>query len=445
MVQRLDGDRPHVLILGAGFAGLNAARRLRGAPVRVTLVDRQNHHLFQPLLYQVATGGLDASAIARPIRRILRHQQNAEVLLGEATRVDLERRVVQLTDGELGYDYLVVATGASHSYFGHDEWALLAPGLKTLDDALEIRRRILLAFERAEREPDPGAQAEWTTFVVIGAGPTGVELAGTLAEIVRSTLVHDFRHVHPECARVILLEALPRVLPPFPERLSHKARLQLERLGVLVRTGAMVSQIDAGGVVAGGERIGARTVLWAAGVAASPLARTLGVPLDRAGRVLVELDLSVPGRPEVMVAGDLAHVPRNGAMVPGVAQAAIQEGRHAALNVVSSLRGRPRAPFRYRDRGNLATIGRKAAVGQIGRVQLSGQIAWLAWLAVHLVYLVGFRSRVLVLLDWAYSYLTYERGARLITGTSRRSPAAGLMRQATLSSDFLQERPEAPR
>ncbi len=444
MAATFDGSRPRVVILGGGFAGLSAARRLRWAPVRVTVVDRQNHHLFQPLLYQVATGGLDPSEIARPIRRILRRQENAEVLLAEATAIDLGRRVIELSDGSLEYDYLILGTGAAHSYFGHDEWARFAPGLKTLDDALEIRRRVLLAFERAERELDPEEQERWMTFAVIGGGPTGVELAGTLAEIVQRTLARDFRHIHPECARVILIEALPRVLPPFPEKLSEKARQQLVKLGVEVRTNAMVSAIDAEGVVAGGQRIAARTVLWGAGVAASPLARTLETQLDKAGRVEVASDLSVPGHPEVMVVGDLAHVKRDGGLVPGVAQAAIQEGKHAALNILASLRDAGRAPFRYRDRGTLATIGRKAAVGQIGRVQLSGQVAWLAWLAVHLVYLVGFRNRLLVLLDWAYSYFTYERGARLITGVSRRSPAAGLMRQASLSSDFLQEREGAP-
>jgi NADH:ubiquinone reductase (H+-translocating) len=414
--------RPRVIVVGGGFGGLEAARALEGAPVRVTLVDRRNHHLFQPLLYQVATAALNPADISAPIRNVLAHQLNAEVALGEVASVDVARRWLRLSDGaELPYDFLVLATGATHSYFGRDDWAPLAPGLKTVEDALEIRRRILTAFERAEREPDPAARAALLTFVVIGAGPTGVELAGALSEIARHTLAADFRHIDPESARVILLEALPHVLPPYPPALQHAARRQLERLGVEVRTGGKVTAIDGDGVTVGDERILARTVLWGAGVAASPLARTLGVPLDRAGRVVVEPDLTVPGHPEIAVIGDLAALKQpDGSPVPGVAPAAIQEGRHAARNVLRAVRGEPRVPFRYRDKGTLATIGRAAAVARIGRWQFSGFPAWLAWLLVHIFFLIGFRNRVAVILQWGWSYLTFKRGARLITDTAEQ-------------------------
>jgi NADH:ubiquinone reductase (H+-translocating) len=409
-------DAHHVVIVGAGFGGLYAARALRAAPVRVTLVDRQNHHTFQPLLYQVATAGLNATEVAYPIRRILRRQENALVLMMNVTAVDLAARRVIADEGELTYDSLILATGASHSYFGRDDWAPFAPGLKSIDDALEIRRRVLLAFEAAEREEDPAERRAWTTFVVVGAGPTGVELAGALVEIARHTLVGDFRRIDPTQARVILLEGAPRVLPPYPEELSEKARRQLERLGVEVRTGARVTSIDPFGVIAAGEQIAARTVLWAAGVAASPLARSLGVPLDRVGRVSVEPDLTVPGYPEAYVIGDLAAVRKDGGLVPGVAPAAIQEGKHAAMNIRLTLVGLPREPFRYVDKGSLATIGRAAGVAEIGRLRLSGMVAWLAWLLVHIFFLIGFRNSFVVLLDWAWSYVTYERGARVITG-----------------------------
>lgn len=405
-----------VVILGGGFAGLEAARRLRGAPVRVTVVDRRNHHLFQPLLYQVATAGLNPADIASPIRKILRWQQNAEVLLAEATGVDPERRLVLLADGELSYDFLVVATGTTHSYFGRDDWAAFAPGLKTVEDALEIRRRILFAFEAAECEDDPGRRRAWMTFVVVGGGPTGVELAGALREISSFTLARDFRHIEPEAARILLVEALPRVLPSYPEDLSEKARRQLARMGVEVRTGARVTALDAQGVTLGEERITARTVLWGAGVSASPLGRALGAPLDRAGRVLVQPDLSVPGHPEVFVIGDLAHFEQDGQAVFGVAPAAIQAGRHVARAILADLEDRPRSAFRYRDKGTMATIGRARAVAMIGPVHLSGFLAWVAWLVIHLFFLIGFRNRLLVLLEWAWSYLTFERGARLITG-----------------------------
>jgi len=412
---------PRVVVIGAGFAGLNAARALAGRPVRVIVVDRRNHHLFQPLLYQVATAALSPGDIAAPIRHVLRAQRNAEVILGDVARVDAAARTLHLADGaRVPYDLLVVATGATHSYFGHADWAPLAPGLKTLEDALEIRRRIFTAFERAEREPAPAARRALLTFVVVGAGPTGVELAGALAEIARYTLSADFRHISPENARVVLLEAAPRVLPAYPERLSEAARRQLERIGVEVRTSAQVTGIDAAGVAVGGERIESRTVLWGAGVAASPIAASLGAPLDGSGRVEVRPDLSVPGHPEIFVAGDLARIVQDGAPVPGVAPAAIQEGRHGARNALRRARGRRTLPFRYRDRGALATIGRAAAVGNVRGLELTGLPAWLAWLGVHIAFLIGFRNRVAVLLGWAWSYATFDRGARLITETAEQ-------------------------
>jgi len=406
--------------VGAGFAGLYAARALAGAPVQVTVVDRRNHHLFQPLLYQVATAALNPADIAAPIRRVLRRQRNAEVILAEVTGVDLPWRRVLLADGALPYDRLILATGATHSYFGHPEWAGVAPGLKSVEDALEIRRRILTAFERAEREADGERQAAELTFVVIGAGPTGVELAGAIAEIARHALGSDFRHIAPERSRVLLLEGGPAVLPTYPEALRASAARQLQRLGVEVRTGALVTGVDAEGVEVAGERLAARTVLWAAGVQASPLARALGTPLDRAGRVRVAADLSVPGHPEVQVVGDLASLEQDGQPVPGVAPAAIQQGRHAAANVLRALSGAPALAFRYRDKGALATIGRGSAVARLGRLELSGLLAWLAWLFIHVLFLIGFRSRAAVILQWAWSYLTFDRGARLITETAEQ-------------------------
>jgi NADH dehydrogenase len=408
---------PHVVIVGGGFGGLWAARALARDPVRVTLFDRRNHHLFQPLLYQVATAGLNPSDIAAPIRQILRRQRNATVLLGEVSRVDVSARRLATVEGlEIAYDYLILATGATHSYFGRDDWARHAPGLKTIEDALEIRRRVFLAFEAAEREDDPARRAPWLTFVIIGAGPTGVEMAGALAEIARHTLADDFRRIDPRRARVVLVEGMDRVLPPYPPPLSAKARRQLERLGVEVRTGARVSEIDAEGVRVGDEHLPARTVVWAAGVQASPLARSLGAPLDRAGRVRVRPDLTIPEREDVYVIGDLAAVEQDGRPVPGVSPAAMQEGVHAARNIRLSIEGRPREPFRYWDKGSFATIGRGAAVGEIlGKLRLSGFVAWVAWLTIHIFFLIGFRNRVFVLLSWAYSYLTYRRGARLIT------------------------------
>jgi NADH dehydrogenase len=410
--------RPHVVIVGGGFAGLWAARALAGDDVRITLVDRGNHHLFQPLLYQVATAGLTAPDIAAPLRHILRSQANATVLMGTVVAIDADARRLRLEDGSaLDYDALLLASGATHAYFGHDEWAPHAPGLKTLDDALHIRRRILSAFERAEAETDPEARRALLTFAIVGGGPTGVELAGTLAEIARHTLKSEFRRIDPRSARVLLLEAGPRVLSTFPPALSARAKRHLERLGVEVRTGGAVQAIDATGVQCAGERIEARTVLWAAGVAASPLGRMLGAPLDRAGRVQVAPDLSVPGRPGVFVAGDLASLARtDGRPVPGVAPAAKQMGRHAAGAIRAHLAGRAAQPFRYRDYGNLATIGRMAAVVDLGRVRLAGAPAWWFWLLAHVFFLIGFRNRIAVLLDWTWSYWTYQRAARIILG-----------------------------
>jgi NADH:quinone reductase (non-electrogenic) len=409
--------RPEVVIVGGGFGGLYAARALKSAPVHVTIVDRRNHHLFQPLLYQVATAALNPADIAAPIRSVFRGWRNVSVILAEAVAVDTDVRKLSLADGELTYDYLVLATGATHSYFGHDEWATFAPGLKSIEDALEIRRRVLLAYEMAERERDPERRREWLTFVIIGGGPTGVELAGALAEISRQALSREFQHIDPSHARIILVEGVSRVLPPYPEDLSAKARTQLERLGVDVWTGARVTGIDASGVNLGQERIGARTVLWAAGVAASPLPKALGVPLDRAGRVLVRPDLTLPGHDDVFVIGDLAAVEQAGKPVPGVAPAAIQMGRHVARSIRRAIAGQPREPFRYWDKGSFATIGRGKAVGELrGGWKLSGFPAWLAWLAIHIFFLIGFRNRVLVIFQWAYSYVTFRRGARLITG-----------------------------
>jgi NADH dehydrogenase len=412
----MGSERPEVVIVGGGFGGLYAARALRGARVHVTIVDRRNHHLFQPLLYQVATAALNPADIAAPIRSVFRGARNVSVLLAEATGVDVAAKKLLLADGALPYDYLVLATGATHAYFGHDEWAPFAPSLKTIEDALDIRRRVLLAYEMAERDPEH--RREWLTFVIIGGGPTGVELAGALAEISRQALSREFQHIDPSHARIILIEGMTRVLPTYPEDLSVKARAQLEHLGVDVWTGARVTGIDSTGVMLGHERILARTVVWAAGVAASPLAKSLGAPLDRAGRVRVDPTLALPGRNDVYVVGDLATVTQDGEPVPGVAPAAIQMGRHAARNIVRAIAGLPAEPFRYRDKGSFATIGRGKAVGVLaGGLKLSGFPAWVAWLAIHIFFLIGFRNRVLVLFQWAYSYVTFRRGARLITGT----------------------------
>jgi NADH dehydrogenase len=406
----------HVVIVGGGFGGIAAARALKRAPVRVTLLDRHNYHVFQPLLYQVAMAGLSPGDIASPIRWMLRRAERVTVLLAEAREVDATRRVVRLDGGEIGYDFLILAAGAAHGYFGHDDWEALAPGLKTLDDALTMRRRVLLAFERAERERDDGARSRLLTFVIVGGGPTGVELAGALAEISRHTLARQFRSFDPRSARVILVEAGPDLLTMYPPTLRAAAERSLARLGVEVRKGTPVTGVDAGGVTIGERRIDAATVLWAAGVSASALAVGLGAPLDKAGRVVVGRDLSVPGHPEVFVIGDLAAFVHDGQLLPGVAQVAIQQGRHAARMVECEIEGRPRPPFRYVNRGNMATIGRAAAIADLGWLRLSGWPAWVAWLLLHIMKLVGFRNRLGVLLQWTWAYFTYQRSVRLITG-----------------------------
>lgn len=418
-----------VVIVGSGFGGLYAVRALAKSSVSITLVDRQNYHLFQPLLYQVATAGLSPGDIASPIRGLVGRNSNVSVHMGTVTRVDLKAKRVHLADEVVDYDQLILAPGVSHSYFGHGEWEPFAPGLKTLDDALEIRRRVLLAFEEAEREADPVARAAWLNFVVVGAGPTGVELAGAVAELARFTVAGEFRHFDPTKANVVLVEAGPRVLSAFDERLSEKALKSLRKLGVDVRLDTRVTQIGAERVTlqSGAPQSGApqsygllaRTVLWAAGVEASPLAKSLGVELDRSGRVKVQNDLTIPGYPEVSVIGDLASFDTgDGHTLPGLAPVAIQQGRHAAKNVLAVLAGKPRTEFRYRDKGTMATVGRAVGVAQTGRLQLSGFLGWLAWLFVHILYLIGFRNRLLVMIQWAWAFLTYGRSARLITGTT---------------------------
>ncbi|MCH7791574.1 MAG: NAD(P)/FAD-dependent oxidoreductase [Planctomycetes bacterium] len=412
-------SQPHVVIVGGGFGGLTAARWLRRAPVRVTLVDRENHHLFQPLLYQVATAMLSPADIASPIRHVLRRQRNARVILAEVTGVDPSRRVVALDEGELEYDFLVLATGATHSYFGHADWPTHAPGLKTIDDALEIRRRFMLAFERAERQEDGAARRAMLTFVVVGAGPTGVELAGAMIEIARRVIPRDFRVIDTSSARVILFEAQDRVLPAFPAAISVRALRDLKRMGIEVRLGETVTRIDDQGVSIGPERIGAGNVIWAAGVQGSPTGASLGVPMDDNGRVRVEPDLSIPGYGEVFVIGDLAHVldERSGGTVPGMAPGAIQMGRHVARTIASRAHGgTDTRAFRFVDKGMLATIGRGRAVAAIGGRCIGGWPAWVLWAFVHVLFLIGFRNRLAVMAQWAWAYVTYQRGARLITG-----------------------------
>jgi NADH:ubiquinone reductase (H+-translocating) len=439
MTTRSAAERPHVVIVGGGFGGLTTAKALAKAPVRITLIDRKNHHLFQPLLYQVAMAGLSPADIASPIRSILSGQENlSQVLLAEVTGFDFEKRQVLVHDSgdhSIEYDYLVLAVGAETNYFGHDEWAETAPGLKDLDDAVEIRRRVLLAFEEAEREPDDARRRELMTFVVIGGGPTGVELAGSLIELGRFVLARDFERISPQSARVLLVEAGPKVLGTFGDELAAKAVEQLEGLGVEVLTGRPVTDITPEGVRIDDEFIRARTVVWGAGVRATTLNGRLGVPVDRAGRVLVEPDCSLPGRAEVFAIGDMAaFLHQDGKPLPGVSPVAMQQARSVAKNIVRSIAGRPREKFVYDDRGTMATIGRRRAIAVIRGWKLSGRPAWLAWLLIHLVFLIGFRNRFSVLLNWAWSYVTYQRGARLITGPRleagppRREPAAGAER-----------------
>ncbi len=412
----------HVVIIGGGFAGLSAARALKDAPVYVTLIDRSNHHLFQPLLYQVAMAGLSAPEIATPIRSVLRNQKNARVLLGDVVGVDLARKRVELRSGErLAYDFVVVAAGARTNFFGKDEWAKYALGLKDLDDALEIRERVLLAFEAAEREPDEHRRERLLSFVVVGGGPTGVELAGALAELSRFVLARDFRHIQPGATRITLVEGGPRVLGQFDPESSSAAEKQLADLGVEVRTGERVENIDAEGVHLAGELLPAATVLWGAGVRAASLAELLGVPTDRAGRIVVEEDCSVSGRPEVFAVGDIAcFTGPDGKPLPGLAPVAIQQGKAVGENIARTVLGQERIPFRYVHKGAMATIGRSRAVAERGRMRSSGFIAWIMWLAVHVLYLVGFRNRLVVVFDWVLSYLTYGRGARIITGRQLR-------------------------
>jgi NADH:ubiquinone reductase (H+-translocating) len=409
---------PRVVIVGAGFGGLTAARRVAKLPVQVTLVDRRNHHTFQPLLYQVATAGLSPGEIAAPIRSILKARTNVEVLLEEVIDFDLDRKQVITKAKSLDYDFLIIASGATHAYFGHEEWEPLAPGLKAIEDALEIRRRVLLAFELAEIQAAEGGNATPLQFVVIGAGPTGVELAGTLAEVAHHSMNHEFRKIDPRQARILLIEGGPRVLPAYSEDLSRKAETQLRHLGVEVRTSHMVTGVEPGAVWTGNEKLPASVTLWAAGVAASPLGKRLKVPVDRAGRVLVRPDLSIPGHAEVFAIGDLAALnDESGKLLPGVAQVAIQQGNWAAEMIARDLENQPRRDFHYHDKGSLATIGRAAAVAQFGKFEISGYFAWLAWLFIHILFLIGFRNRLLVMTQWAFSYFTYERGARLITGS----------------------------
>ncbi len=420
LVTTPSSGRLRVVIIGGGFAGLAAARALRHAAADVTVVDRTNHHLFQPLLYQVATAMLAPSDISVPIRWILRSVRNARVVLGTVTKIDLTRRVIVLDESgdELAYDRLIVAAGMRNQYFGHDEWEAHAPGLKSLDDALRVRRRFLMAFERAETAPSEAERRQWLTFVVVGGGPTGVELAGMLPEVA-TAFRSEFRQIDPTSLRVILLEGGPRLLAAFPPALSDRAKRDLESLGVEVRLQAVVSAIDDDGVVlANGERIEAREIFWAAGIAASPLTADLQAPTDRSGRVLVSPDLSVPGQPEVFVVGDIAAIPREGGgWVPGVAPTANQTGRHAARMILADLAGQPRSPFQWFNKGDLATIGRRRAVATVAGVNVAGTLAWLLWLFVHVLYLVGFRNRLSVLLQWGYAYLTFQRGVRLITGS----------------------------
>lgn len=421
--------KPRVIIVGGGFGGLYAARALKRADIDLLVLDRTNYHLFQPLLYQVATATLAPTDITAPIRHLLWRQRNTVVLMTTVVAVDAARHVVRTEDGlSYRYDYLILAAGARHAYFGHPEWEAIAPGLKSIDDAIELRHRLLTAFERAETIADPAERAEWLTFVVVGGGPTGVELAGMIPTIAKHTLVKEYRRFDARDTRVVLLEGGPRILPTYRPELGEHARNDLTTLGVEVRTGALVTSVERGAVHVGGETIRTRTVMWAAGNAASPLGRTLGVPVDRAGRVPVEPDLSAPGHPEVFVIGDLASISTRGKPVPGVAPAAMQMGAHAAKNIRRDLEQRPRTPFVYRNKGDLATIGRYRAIADFGRFQVTGSLAWWFWLFLHIMYLAGFRNRISVLIEWGYAYFTYARGARLITGTLPRALGASVSR-----------------
>jgi NADH dehydrogenase len=410
-----DSTVPHVVIVGGGFGGLLAARGLRNAPVRVTIIDRNNYHLFQPLLYQVATAGLSPADIAAPIRNVVGRQRNTSVIMAEVVGVDTKAQRVLLPDRSVPYDYLILATGARYNYFGHPEWESLAPGLKSITDATSIREKILLAFESAEMERDPEKQRALMTFILVGAGPTGVEMAGAIAELAHRALARDFRHIDPTSARILLLEAGPRILTAFPEDLAEKAKQALERMGVEVRTNAAVEKVDETGVVVGGKHIPSHTVLWTAGVIASPAGTWLGAETDRAGRVKVQADLSVPGHPNIFVIGDTALALQDGKPLPGVAPVAMQQGRYVADLITRRIQGRPEQPFHYHDKGNVATVGRSFAIVDLGRVKLSGFLAWVLWMAIHIFYLIGFRNRLLVMLEWAWAYFTFQRGARLIT------------------------------
>lgn len=411
---------PRVVIIGGGFGGLYAAKELANKPVSMILLDRTNHHLFQPLLYQVATAGLSPGDIAQPIRHILKHAENLEVVLANADRIDVAEKAVVCADRKVPYDYLIVAAGARHSYFGHDEWEQFAPGLKNLPDVLELRRRILFAFEAAEIAETAAERQKALTFVVVGAGPTGVEMAGAIAELAHKSLADDFHHVNPKDARIVLVDAAPRVLPAFTPGLSESARKQLEQLKVEVRTGVIVKDVGPDGVHVGDELIPARTIVWAAGNAASPLGKSLGVELDRAGRVKVNEDLTVPGHPEIFVIGDMAlFTYQTGEPLPGVCPVAMQMGRHAARNILAAAEGRPMSPFRYHDKGQMATIGRNRAIADLKVVRFGGFLAWLSWLFIHLIFLIGFRNQFFVFLQWTWAYLTYSKGARLIYGTFR--------------------------
>ncbi len=439
----MSADLPHVVILGAGFGGLAAAKALKGAPVRVTLVDKRNHHLFQPLLYQVATAALAATDIAAATRVVLKRQKNATVMMARATAIDPARKVVTLQDGELAYDYLILAAGMTNSYFGHDEWAEHAPGLKSLEEALDIRRRVLLAYEAAERETDAEARKELMTFVVIGGGPTGVELAGALQEIAQRTMAKNFRNFDPTKARVLLLEGSPRLLAAFPEDLSASALAQLQHLGVEVRLNTRAKNIDARGVQFEGVHVAARTVLWAAGVAGVPIAKTLGVSTDRSGRIAVEPTLVAKGLSSVYVIGDLAALAQDGEQLPGVAQNAIQGGRAAAKNILLSVRGEPLVAYRYKDLGSMATIGRSHAVAVAGKLKFTGVLAWLAWLFVHLMALVGYRNRLMVFMEWAFAYISYSRSARIILERPVKSMETAPVSQMSAPQPISVERSSA--